>query len=171
MDVPFTPRCQQWNAREVWQWRIAEVIRVTTDVPDLVGYSKTILHYTWGRVPDAAIERVRGGNPADFLGDNSLGAGLQMALSNLVGKALGVPVWLFNLPKLRDWCPISWWNVDSPPEANAAEAQAALASGYTRQDQGPALVGYLRAGRADQRGDARVLPARPRLERHAAERR
>ncbi len=132
VDVPFTPRCQEWNAREVWQWRIAEVIRVTTNAPDLVGYGETILHYTWGRVPDAAIERVRGGNPADFLGDDSLGAGLQMALYDLVGKALGVPVYrLFNLPRVREWCPISWWNIDMPPEANAAEAQEALAQGYT----------------------------------------
>lgn len=132
VDVPFTPRCQQWNAREVWQWRIAEIIRVTTDVPDLVGYGETILHYTWGRVPDEAIARVRGQNPADFLGDDALGAGLQMALYDLVGKALGVPVYrLFNLPKVRDWCPISWWNIDMPPSANAAEAQEALAQGYT----------------------------------------
>lgn len=132
VDVPFTPRCQQWNAREVWQWRIAEIIRITTDVPDLVGYGETILHYTWGRVPDTAIERVRGGNPADFLGDDSLGAGLQMALYDLVGKALGVPAYrLFNLPRVREWCPISWWNIDMPPEANAAEALEALAAGYT----------------------------------------
>jgi L-alanine-DL-glutamate epimerase-like enolase superfamily enzyme len=132
VDVPFTPRCQEWNAREVWQWRISEIIRVTTDAPDLVGYGETILHYTWGRVPDAAIERVRGGNPADFLGDDSLGAGLQMALYDLVGKALGVPAYrLFNLPRVREWCPISWWNIDMPPEANAAEAQEALAQGYT----------------------------------------
>ncbi|HEU5015450.1 MAG TPA: mandelate racemase/muconate lactonizing enzyme family protein [Roseiflexaceae bacterium] len=132
VDVPFTPRCQEWNAREVWQWRISEVIRVTTDVPDMVGYGETILHYTWGRVPDAAIERVRGGNPADFLGDDSLGAGLQMALYDLVGKALGVPAYrLFNLPRVREWCPISWWNIDMPPEANAAEAQEAVARGYT----------------------------------------
>lgn len=132
VDVPFTPRCQQWNAREVWQWRISEIVRVTTDAPDLVGYGETILHYTWGRVPDAAIERVRGGNPADFLGDDSLGAGLQMALYDLVGKALGVPAYrLFNLPRVREWCPISWWNIDMPPEANAAEALEALAAGYT----------------------------------------
>ena len=132
VDVPFTPRCEQWNAREVWQWRISEVIRVTTDVPDLVGYGETILHYTWGRVSDAAIERVRGGNPAAFLGDDSLGAGLQMALYDLVGKALGVPVYrLLNLPRVREWCPISWWNIDMPPEAFAAEAQDALAQGYT----------------------------------------
>jgi L-alanine-DL-glutamate epimerase-like enolase superfamily enzyme len=132
VDVPFTPRCQEWNAREVWQWRISEIIRVTTDAPDLVGYGETILHYTWGRVPDAAIERIRGGNPADFLGDDSLGAGLQMALYDLVGKALGVPAYrLFNLPRVREWCPISWWNIDMPPEALALEAQDALARGYT----------------------------------------
>jgi L-alanine-DL-glutamate epimerase-like enolase superfamily enzyme len=132
VDVPYTPRCQEWNAREIWQWRISEVIRVTTDAPGIVGYGETILHYTWGRVPDEAIERVVGGNPAEFLGDDSLGAGLQMALYDVVGKALGVPAHrLFNLPRVREWCPISWWNIDMPPEAFAAEAQEAVARGYT----------------------------------------
>ncbi len=132
VDVPFTPRCEQWNAREVWQWRISEVIRITTDSPDVVGYGETILHYTWGHVSDAALARVRGGNPADFLGDDTLGAGLQMALYDVVGKALGVPVYrLFNLPRVREWCPISWWNIDMPPEAYAVEAEAALRHGYT----------------------------------------
>jgi L-alanine-DL-glutamate epimerase-like enolase superfamily enzyme len=131
VDVPYTPRCQEWNAREIWQWRISEVIRVTTD-GGIVGYGETILHYTWGRVPDEAIDRVKGHNPADFLGDDSLGAGLQMALYDVVGKALGVPVYrLLNLPRVRQWCPISWWNIDMPPEAFAAEAQEALARGYT----------------------------------------
>ena len=92
VDVPFTPRCQQWNAREVWQWRISEIIRVTTDAPDIVGYGETILHYTWGRVSDEAIARVKGKNPSECLGDDSLGAGLQMALYDVVGKAQGVPI-------------------------------------------------------------------------------
>ena len=132
VNVPFTPRCQEWNAREVWQWCIVEIIRVTTDVPDLVGYGETVLHYTWGRVSDEAIARVRGSNPAACLGDDSLGAGLQMALYDLVGKALGVPVYrLFNLPRVREWCPIAWWNIDMPPDVLAEEAQAALAQGYT----------------------------------------
>lgn len=132
VDVPFTPRCQEWNAREVWQWRISEVIRLTTDTPDLVGYGETILHYTWGRVSDTAVARARGANPAELLGDDSLGAGLQMAIYDLVGKALEIPVYrLFHLPRVREWCPISWWNIDMPPEALAAEAQAALAAGYT----------------------------------------
>ncbi|HLJ57057.1 MAG TPA: mandelate racemase/muconate lactonizing enzyme family protein [Chthonomonadaceae bacterium] len=131
LDVPFTPRCQEWNAREVWQWRISEVIRITTEDPDVTGYGETILHYTWGRVPDEAIEQALGRNPAELLGDDKLGAGLQMAVYDVVGKALGVPIYrLFNLPKVRDWCPISWWNIDMPPEAFAAEAQEALARGY-----------------------------------------
>jgi L-alanine-DL-glutamate epimerase-like enolase superfamily enzyme len=55
-----------------------------------------------------------------------------MALYDVVGKALGVPVHrLFNLARVREWCPISWWNIDMPPEAFAAEAQDALARGYT----------------------------------------
>ena len=132
VEVPLTPRCQEWNAREVWQWGISEVIRITTDAPDVVGYGETILHYTWGRVSDEAIERVRGKNPADFMGDDSLGAGLQMAIYDTVGKALGVPVYrLLNLPLARSWCPISWWNIDMPPEAFAAEAREAVARGYT----------------------------------------
>jgi L-alanine-DL-glutamate epimerase-like enolase superfamily enzyme len=132
VDVPFTPRCQEWNAREIGQWRISEVIRLTTDAPGLVGYGETILHYTWSRVSDAAVARVKGKNAAEFLGDDSLGAGLQMAIYDVVGKALGVPVYrLFNLPRVREWCPISWWNIDMPPEAFAEEAKEAVARGYT----------------------------------------
>jgi hypothetical protein len=41
VDVPFTPRCQEWNAQEIGQWRIVEVIRVTTDAPGLVGYGSS----------------------------------------------------------------------------------------------------------------------------------
>ncbi|MBX3012807.1 MAG: hypothetical protein KF832_14925 [Caldilineaceae bacterium] len=129
--APMTPRCEEWNAREVWQWCICEIIRLTTDA-GLVGYGETLPHYTWGRVPDEAIERVKGKNAADFLGDDSLGAGLQMAIYDVVGKALGVPAYrLFNLPKVREAVPIAWWNIDFPPEALAEEAKDALARGYT----------------------------------------
>ncbi|MDW8207594.1 MAG: mandelate racemase/muconate lactonizing enzyme family protein [Chloroherpetonaceae bacterium] len=132
LDVPFTPRCQQWNAREIWQWRISEILRVTTSDPDIVGYGETLLHYTWSRVPEQAIERARGANPATLLGDDTLGPGLQMALYDIVGQALGVPIYrLLPLPRVREWCPISWWNIDMPPHALAAEAQDALAKGYT----------------------------------------
>ena len=132
VHVPFTPRCKIWCAREQYQWDISEVVRVTTDVPDLVGYGETMPHYTWGRVSDEAIEKVKGANAAQFLGDDSLGAGLQMAIYDLVGKAYEVPAHrLFNLAQVRQWCPISWWNVDMSPQDFAAEAQEAVARGYT----------------------------------------
>ncbi len=44
LDVPFTPRCQPWNALLVGQWRVVEVTRVTTDA-GFVGYGETLLHY------------------------------------------------------------------------------------------------------------------------------
>ena len=132
VHVPFTPRSHIWCAREQYQWGISEVVRVTTDVPDLVGYGETMPHYTWGRVSDEAIARVKGRTPAEFLGDESLCAGLQMAIYDLVGKANGVPVYkLFNLPRVREWCPISWWNVDMSPADFAAEASEAVSKGYT----------------------------------------
>jgi L-alanine-DL-glutamate epimerase-like enolase superfamily enzyme len=98
----------------------------------VVGYGETLPHYTWGRVTDAAVERVRGRNALEFLGDDSLGAGLQMAIYDAVGKALEVPLYrLLGLPKVRDWCPIAWWNTKAPPEVLAEEARDAVAEGYT----------------------------------------
>ena len=97
LRVPFTPRVQRWNALLVWQWQIVEIIRVTTD-DGTVGYGETLPHYTWGVVPEDGPQRVMGRNPVELLGDDSLGAGLQMALYDVVGKALGVPVHrLFNM--------------------------------------------------------------------------
>lgn len=131
LDVPFRPRIHPWNMLLVRQYRVVEVLRVSTDVPDLVGWGETLPHYTWGRVTDEAIARVIGKCPAEFLGDDSLGAGLQMALYDLVGKSLGLPVHrLLNLPKVREFCPISWWNTKMPPEVLAEEAQEAVRQGY-----------------------------------------
>ncbi|MCB0092740.1 MAG: hypothetical protein KDE54_32860, partial [Caldilineaceae bacterium] len=79
LRVPFTQRVQKWNALLVWQWQIVEVIRVTTE-DGTVGYGETLPHYTWGTVSDEAIARAQGRNPIELLGDDSLGAGLQMAL-------------------------------------------------------------------------------------------
>ena len=42
--------------------------------------------------------------------------GLQMALFDVVGKILEVPVYELIGMKVRDWTPISWWCVDSSPE-------------------------------------------------------
>lgn len=130
VNVPFTPRQEVITAREVYNWSISEICRVTTD-NGLVGYGETILHYTWGRVSDAAVERVKGRPAGEFLNDDSLGAGLQMAIYDVVGQALGVPCYQLLGNKVRDWCPISWWSIDAPAELWAAEAQEAVTKGYT----------------------------------------
>ena len=130
VDVPFTKRQQKIAAREVYNWAILELCRVETDTGH-VGWGETVIHYTWARVTDAAVERVMGQSPAAHMNDDSLGAGLQMALFDVVGKALEVPVYELLGTKVRDWVPISWWSIDASPKDWAAEAKDAVKKGYT----------------------------------------
>ena len=67
-----------------------------------------------------------GQSPAALMNDDSLGAGLQMALFDVVGKALEVPVYELLGTKVRDWVPISWWSIDASPKDWAAEAKDAV---------------------------------------------
>jgi len=130
VDVPFTPRQQKIAAREVYNWAVLELCRVETDSGH-IGWGETVIHYTWARVTDAAVERVIGQSPAALMNDDSLGAGLQMALFDVVGKALDVPVYELLGSKVRDWVPISWWSIDAAPKDWAAEAKDAVKNGYT----------------------------------------
>ena len=72
-----------------------------------------------------------GQSPAALMNDDSLGAGLQMALFDVVGKALEVPVYELLGTKVRDWVPISWWSIDASPKDWAVEAKDAVKKGYT----------------------------------------
>lgn len=131
VNVPFRDRVRPWNEILVGQFGVVEICRVTTNASDIVGYGETLLHYTWQTVSDASVARTIGRNPAELLGDDTLGAGLQMALFDAVGQALAVPMHrMLNLPLVREWCPISWWNTKAPPEVLAEEAQDALSEGY-----------------------------------------
>jgi hypothetical protein len=49
---------------------LSEVVQITTDVPDLVGYGETMPYYTWRQVTDEAVARVKGHNATDFLGQD-----------------------------------------------------------------------------------------------------
>ena len=131
LNVPFTPR-RLWNPLLVWKWGIVELVRVETDT-GLVGWDEALLHYGWGGgLTDATIERVSDRPAAEFLGDDSIGAGLQLALYDVVGKALGVPAHaLLSGHQVRERVPIAWWNTKMPPAALAAEAIEAVAHGYT----------------------------------------
>ena len=130
LDVPFRERPGIHMSRRICRWSIIEVCRVTTS-DGLVGYGETVVHYTWRRVTDDQVRRVINQNPVDLMWDDSLGAGLQMALFDLVGKAMGVPCYRLMGSKVRDKCPISWWAIDMPPEDWAEEVKLAVRMGYT----------------------------------------
>ena len=116
--------------RGLANWAISEVCKVITD-DGLVGWGETLPHYSWGAVTDEAVDRATGSNPAELLWDDSLGAGLQQAMFDLAGQALGVPAHRLMGSAVRQSCPLAWWCYDMPPEDWAAEACAGVAAGYT----------------------------------------
>ncbi len=130
LHVPFTPRSRPWNNVLVGGWGLIELCKVTT-TSGVVGWGETPLNYTWKRVDDAAVARVTGAPLFDHLWDDSLGAGLQLALFDAAGKALEVPVHrLLGLPQVRTQVPVAWWSTKMPPEVLAAEAAEAASRGY-----------------------------------------
>lgn len=129
VSVPLKERHARHLTRENWDWTVFEVLRLYTD-STLVGYGETMCYYTWGRVPDEQAERVVGHSPFEFLWDDSLGAGLQMAMYDLAGKVLEVPCYCLLGNKVRDWCPISWWTNDMPTEDWLEEMREAMSLGY-----------------------------------------
>lgn len=127
--VPMVERVRREMERaNIHRWSETEVIRVTTD-DGTVGYGETIQNYTWGRVPDD--EWMKGRSPFELMWDDSLGAGLQMALFDAAGKLAGVPVYQLLGRKVRDWCPVSFWDHDMGPEAYEREAKVAVELGFT----------------------------------------
>ena len=127
--VPFVDRVRlEMERAGVHTWSELEITRVITDA-GVVGYGETIQNYTWGRVQ--AAERVVGRPPAESMWDDSLGAGLQMALFDAAGKLAGVPIYRLLGSKCRDWCPMSFWDHDMSPEKYEVEAQVAADLGYT----------------------------------------
>ncbi len=130
LQVPFAPRHDVHMQRLGGDWSLVEVWRVTTDA-GLVGYGETIAEYTWGRSSAELAAAVQGCNPFDLLWDSSHGAGLQMALWDVAGKAAGVPCARLLGPTVREAAPLSWWCLDMTPDEWATEAQLAVSRGYT----------------------------------------
>lgn len=129
LDVPFHPVPQHNMERANNGWHIVEICRVTTD-NNLIGIGETLPNYTWCRVTDESVDRAQGGNPFELMWDDTLGAGLQMALFDVAAKAAEVPVHCLMGHQHRNACPISWWGIDMPPEDFAAEAESAARQGY-----------------------------------------
>jgi L-alanine-DL-glutamate epimerase-like enolase superfamily enzyme len=130
LDVPFTPHTHQHMQYWLPHWRISQLCKITL-ANGVVGWGETLPNYTWAKVPADVAERVVGRNAAELLWQDALGAGVQMALFDAVGKTLGVPIYrLLGHPKVRDWTPISWWAMDMPPADWAEQCAEAVRQGY-----------------------------------------
>ena len=130
LHVPFHERCRVVKEIRVPFWSLVNLCKVTT-AAGVVGYGETLTQYTWGVTDDKQFDRVRGQNLFDFLWDDSLGAGLQMALFDAAGKTLGVPCHKLLGNQHRKACSVSWWAQDMIPEDWAKEAQTAIEHGFT----------------------------------------
>lgn len=115
--------------RELPHWRYIELCRVTL-ASGTVGTGETMLYYTWGVPSDSDVERVIGKSAIDVMWDDTLGAGLQMALFDAVGRAADVPVHALLGRKQHNTTPLSWWNIDTSAHDMASECQTARQLGY-----------------------------------------
>ena len=127
--VPFREVPARNMARELPHWDTFEVVRVGL-VSGHVGHGESMSWYTWGRTSEADLAKARGRNAASMMWDDSLGAGLQIALFDAVGRALGVPIHRLLGAKVRDRAALSWWAIDMPPEDWASECRDAVRLGY-----------------------------------------
>lgn len=130
ISVPFREVPARNMVRELPHWTLFEICKVTLAC-GITGFGETMQYYTWSTVSDAAIQRVIGKNAAEQMWDDSLGAGLQMALFDAVGRATDTPVWALLGKKHRDRPLISWWDIDMPGEDWALECEEARRQGYT----------------------------------------
>jgi L-alanine-DL-glutamate epimerase-like enolase superfamily enzyme len=130
INVPFREVPARNMIRELPHWTLFEICKVTLEC-GVTGFGETMQYYTWGTVSDAAISRVMEKNAAEHMWDDSLGAGLQMALFDAVGRATDTPVWALLGKKHRDRPLISWWDIDMPGEDWALECRQAMEEGYS----------------------------------------
>ena len=129
IQLPYRDVPARAMARELPHWQYIEVCEVTLK-SGVTGFGETLLYYTWGATSDEAVARCAGQNAAALMWDDSLGAGLQIALFDAVARTLEVPVHALLGQKRNTRTPLSWWNIDMPPEDMASECATALKSGY-----------------------------------------
>lgn len=130
LDVPFTPHTNEHMQYWLPHFRNFQICKITLE-NGIVGWGETMPNYTVSKVPAGVEGRVLGHEAAELMWQDDLGAGVQMALFDAVGKTLNVPIYrLLGGVKVREWCPISWFAMEMPPEDWARQCQEALAQGY-----------------------------------------
>lgn len=132
VDLPLRAVPARNMMREIPHWTLFEICRVTLQ-SGVVGVGETMVYYTWGpeTVSDEARSKVIGKHPAETMWDDSLGAGLQIALFDAAAKVLEAPLHQLLGQQVRDRCHISWWDIDLPADDWNAECQFAAEQGYT----------------------------------------
>jgi L-alanine-DL-glutamate epimerase-like enolase superfamily enzyme len=80
--------------------------------------------------PPEVVERYIGTSPFDWMGDETSLA-LGTAMYDLMGKAVGVPVYKLFGPKYRSWVPVGSWTVSTHPKRMAEAVERYAAQGYT----------------------------------------
>lgn len=130
VKLPFreTPRR---HLQGLLNWRYLHLVEVEL-ASGHVGQGEAIRYY-WVHegVSDSELAAARGRDAARAIWDDDLSIGIQTALFDAVGRALGVPVHALLGDRVRDRVPIAWWCTKMPPEDLAAEAERAIDAGYT----------------------------------------
>ena len=129
VKVPFRLTPGRNMARELPHWAYSEICTVHLQSGHQ-GHGETLLYYTWGVTSDEDVEQALNKNAATLMWDDSLGAGLQMALFDAVARACDVPIHCLLGSQVHDRTPLSWWNIDTHPEDMASECKEAYRQGY-----------------------------------------
>lgn len=130
VSVPFRPVAHRNMIRELPHWTIFEICKVTLAC-GVTGVGETMKYYSWCDTTDETVKRAMGKSASEIMWDDSLGAGLQMALFDAVAKSMEVPIHHLLGRQLRTEAGISWWSIDMPPEDWLLECKDALSQGYT----------------------------------------
>lgn len=129
LKVPFREIPHRAMSRELPHWEWTEIVEVTLK-SGVTGFGETLLYYTWGVSKDEDVQRCLGANAADLMWDDSLGAGLQMALFDAVARTLEVPLHRLFGRQVHEKTPLSWWNIDTSAADMASECRTAFEQGY-----------------------------------------
>jgi galactonate dehydratase len=163
-------------------WRNLILLRLETDQPGLYGIGEATVQwgdegmlgyiaslekrYLLGQDPrdiESLWERVYRNEywRRDFFVCSALG-GVEMACWDILGKALGVPVWRLLGGKCRDVVPAyanGWYQVERTPDAIASRAEAVIAMGYRALKIDPFGTGSYEMTEGEKRRSVEIVSA------------
>lgn len=128
-ELPYREVPGRNMARELPHWTLTEVMEVEL-TSGVRGFGETLLFYTWGVPDDDDLRRALGRNAVEIMWDDSLGAGLQMALFDAVAKTADVPIHALLGQQVHERTPLAWWNIDTNVADMVSECTEAYRQGY-----------------------------------------